>query len=395
MKHKTSGSFYLVIVLAFIASCGVFDNNSGMPDNENIWVNAYLGSWQHNPETEYVNSGIIRTSDIDWDAITHLTYLSLDITANGLPSLSLDPVHGQDFNSDRLQAIVPAAHANNTKILFSVGAGNNYEAFSTAIDTNKTRFIETISNMIIEYGFDGVNLNTTTIEPDDFSNYSEFVLQLSSTFDTLRTNQNKRPLLTAGVTNGTGVRSLYNDLQHHFNQIIIHTFEMVRPWRGWVSWHQSAMLNNGLKLANTTKYLPSVNERVNDWISSGIHPLKLGYSISFYGAVWEDVHLLERWSNWPSEDHSVYSTLPYSELSRKYDLTEFEWDEKAQAAYLQLENPRAFISFENEKSISVKMEYAKKNRLGGVMIWDMSGGFSQDSTIKNPLLEAVKSQISR
>ncbi len=92
---------------------------------------------------------------------------------------------------------------------------------------------------------------------------------------------------------------------------------------------------------------------------------------------------------------SYLSHTPYSELSRDYNLEEFEWDENAQAAYLQLVNPRTFVSFDNEKSISIKMDYAKKNRLGGVMIWDLSGGFSQNRSPKNPLLGVVKSHINK
>lgn len=395
MNHKTSGLFITLILLAILISCDLFDNNSGIPINEDIWVNAYLVSWQHNPETELINSGSIRTDDIDWDAMTHLTYFSLNIGGDGLPSFTLDPVQRHNFNSDRLLSIVPAAHANNIKILFSVGGGTNYDGFSTAIDTSRDRFIETISNLITEYGFDGVSLNMTPLEPRDFINYREFVEQLSSTFDTLKTSQDNRPLLTAGVTNSIEIISLYRDLQQHFDQINILTYGMARPWRGWVTWHHSAMLNHSLVLENTTQYLPSVNEKVYEWITSDIDRLKIGFTISFYGTVWDDVHLLEKWPIWPTEDLSIYQTLPYSVISRDYDLTEYEWDENAQAAYLHLENPRTFVSFDNEKSISIKMNYAKNNRLGGVMIWDLSGGFSQDGSPKNPLLDVVKSHINK
>jgi len=366
-----------------------------MPINEDIWVNAYLVSWQHNPETGLINSGVIRTNEIDWDAMTHLTYFSLNIGGDGLPSLSLDPVHRHNFNSDRLQAIVPAAHANNTKILFSVGGDTNYEGFSGAIDSSRTKFIETISYLITEYGFDGVSLNMTPIEPEDFSNYREFVRQLSSAFDTLQTSQNNRPLLTAGVTNATGMSLLFRNLQHHFDQINILTYDMARPWRGWVTWHQSPMFHNNLVLENTNQNLPAVNEKLNEWVGAGIDRSKIGFAINFYGSIWEEVHLLEKWAAWPTEDQSIYRTLPYSELSSNYDLTEFKWDENAQAPYLQLDNPRAFISFDNEKSISIKMNYAKNNRLGGVMIWDLSGGFSRNASPQNPLLETVKTHINK
>lgn len=395
MNQKHLGSFILLLSIVSLISCDLFDNNSGMPTNENIWINAYLVSWQHNPETTLINSGIMRTSEIDWDAMTHLTYFSLNIAGDGTPSLSLEPIMRHNFNSDRLRAIVPAAHANNTKILFSVGGDTNYEGFSGAIDSSRTEFINTISSLITDYGFDGVSLNMTPIETEDYANYREFVRQLSSTFDTLRTTQNNRPLLTAGVTNASGLTSLFRSLQQHFDQINILTYDMARPWRGWITWHQSPMFNNNLVLENTTQLLPAVNDKVNEWFLSGIDRSKIGFAINFYVAIWEEVHLLEKWAIWPTEDQSVYRTVPYSTLNRNYNLTEFEWDEKAQAAYLNLENPRVFISFDNEKSIENKINYAKTNRLGGVMIWDLSAGFSRNASPQNPLLNGIKPHVNK
>ena len=395
LKHKIFRHFLTLILMATLISCELFDNNSGIPTNENLWVNAYLVSWQHNPETVLINSGILKTSDIDWDAMTHMTYFSLSIARDGTPSLSLDPVFRHNFNSDRLRAIVPAAHANNTKILFSVGGSSNYEEFSTAIDSSRTTFIETISNLITEYGFDGVSLNMTPLESQDYSNYRIFVEQLSRTFDTLKTNQNERPLLTAGATNAIGMSSLFRGLEEHFDQINILTYEMARPWRGWIPWHQSAMSSNNQILENTSQTLPSINNKLNEWMASGIDRTKIGFTVTFYGSVWENVHILEKWADWPIEDQSIYRTIPYTELSRTYDLSTFEWDDKVKAAYLQPDNPKSFVSFDNEKSIAHKINYAKSNRLGGIMIWDISAGYFPNGTPKSPLLEVIKPHVNK
>lgn len=395
MKQKIVASLISAALLVFLTSCGLFENDSGNTENEDIWVNAYLVSWQHNPETELINSGKIRTSDIDWDAMTHMTYFALNIAGSGVPSLSLDPNLRHNFNADRLRAIVPAAHAHDTKILFSVGGGGNYEGFSTAIDTSRTELIQTISDIITEYGFDGVSLNMTPILPEDYSNYRLFVQQLSSRFDTLQTKQNKRPLLTAGVSNTSGISSLYADIHQHFDQLNILSFEMARPWRGWVTWHQSPMSHNNIMLENTSQFLPSINERVSEWVSAGVDRIKIGYTISFYGAVWNDVHLLEKWDSWPTENQSIYSTLPVSSIYGNYDLSRAQWDDKARASYLHVEDPKTFISFENHRSVTVKIEYAKKNRLGGVMIWELSGGFYDDGTPVHSLFDSLRPHVHK
>lgn len=367
-----------------------------MPVNEDIWVNAYLASWQHNPQTEHINSGAIRTNDIDWEAITHLTYFSLPIAENGTPAFSLDPVFRNNLNTDRIRAIVPAAHQNDTKILISVGGGTNYEGFSGAIDSSRTQFIQTITNMITEFDFDGVSLNMTPIEPRDFLHYKTFVRQLSAVFDTLKTSQNNRPLLTAGATKSQGISALFEDLQHHFDQINILTYDMAQPWRGWVAWHNSALFNQDLVFEDdVTQRLPSVDQKVNEWVSAGVDRTKIGIAINFHGSVWEEQNFLGKWPLWPTEDMSFFGIETYSELSRRYDLTEYEWDDKAEVPYLNLNHPKVFVSFDNERSISKKMLYAKNNRLGGVMIWELGGGFSRNATPNDPLLQAVKTHLNK
>lgn len=396
---KTNGAIALVALIALVTlfSCDIFNNRSGVPINENIWVNGYLVSWEHNPQTEFINSGMIKTSDIEWGALTHLTYFSLAINGDGTPYYSLNPFFRNNFNSDRLNSIVPAAHANNTKIIFSVGGGGNYEGFSTAIvDTNRTQFIETIKMVIEEYGFDGVSLNMTPIELEDFPDYREFVRELSTALDLITTRQGKRPLLTVAALKSEGMSFLYADLQQYFDQINILTFDMAQPWRGWLAWHNSALYSSSERFEETiTQRLPSVDEKVNEWVGAGIERLKIGVALNFYGSIWDDLNLLEQWAIWPTQDMSIFSIEPYALLKERYNLEEYKWDERAKASYLNVEDPKTFVSFENRQSIEVKMDYTKRNRLGGMMIWDISGGFSEGNTPKNPLLNVVKDNFKK
>jgi chitinase len=396
MKVTINGIAITLFLSFLLTSCNIFENDSGMPTNENIWVNAYLASWQHNPETEMINSGIIKTDEIDWDAITHLTYFSLSIGEDGMPSLSLDPEFRNNLNTDRIQAIVSAAHANNTKILLSIGGGTNYEGFSGAIDSSRNQFIQTITNMITVFGFDGISLNMSPIEPHDFINYKIFIRQLSAAFNNIKTIQNERPLLTAGAAKSPGVSSLFEDIQNRFDQINILTYDMAQPWRGWVAWHNSALYNKDIAFEEEpTLLLPSLDQKVNEWVAAGVDRSKIGIAINFYGTVWQEQRFLGKWPVWPTEETSFFSIQPYSQLSRRYNLNEYEWDDKAKVPYLNLSQPKVFVSFDNERSISKKMNYAKTNRLGGVMIWDLSGGFSQNTTPKDPLLKAVKSHLNK
>lgn len=406
MKFKST--YFLIILIPFLgfSSCELFRNDPGIPVNDDIWVNAYLASWQHDPETRPSTGTKIKTSEINWDAMTHMTYFSLSIAESGMPSQDLDSLG--NFNSERLYSIVPAAHAHDKTIIFSVGGGGNYAGFSGAIESqNRTVFIQTIHHILKEYGFDGVNLSMPPfIAPAGSSssqaeaeylnyraNFSAFVVQLYNSFEDFRTNRNRKPLITIAALKNAELISLYAELQPYFDQINILSYDMAQPWRGWQAWHNSALYNkNEFFDDNPNLKFPSINRKVDEFIEEGIDRKKIGITINFYGADWEGVNLFGKWPGWPTQDMSIYSNATYPELSEAYNLAEYEWDKNAKVPFLNLENPSRFVSFENDASIREKILYAKEKRIGGVMIWELGGGFFPEKTgvLKEPLLQSVK-----
>ncbi len=386
--------FCLVSVITlFTVSCDLFNNDSGKPVNDNIWVNAYLASWHHNPETEFANTGTMKTHEIDWNAFTHLTYFSLAISDSGTPIHSLNPEDRFNFNTDRIESIVTAAHAHQRRVLFSVGGSGNYEEFSSAItDSIRPQLIQTITSFITDFGFDGVNLSMTPILETDYLNFSALTRELHSQFENIRTVQNHRPLLTVSALKSTELPLLYAQLQHYFDQINILSYDMSQPWRGWRAWHTAALYNpDRLSFDNSpSERFPSVDEKVKDYLAAGIQREKLGISIAFYGAVWEGVHFFERCIGWPGCDATPFQYRPWSQIHEEVDLSDYEWDNRAKAPFLNLADPLRFISFENDRSIEYKINYARKERLGGIMIWELGGGFVQGSAHPDPLLRAVR-----
>lgn len=398
----------IILLFLLLASCDVnspSDTDDPVPPpeaedpgenievNENLWINGFLAAWHHNPQTEFIKYGMMTAEDIDWDAITHLTYYTLYIGADGKLQSSLDPAERNNFNTDRIRSIVSAAKQHDTKIIFSIGDWGNYQEFSSAISTPQHRadFIETIDRFIEDFEFDGVNLNLIPIRPGDENNYLLFIEELSQRFDALQTAAGERPVLAVSAQNSDFF--VYKNIQEYADQINIFTFEMAQPWEGWQAWHGSALYNDSLTFEQTPENkLPSVHSVISRAVDTGLERKKLGISIDFYGHIWYFTPLLGTWSGWPDEDFSIYETVQHSELSEKTDLANYNWDETAKAAYKTLENPVRFISFENEESVKEKIDYAKQNGLGGILLWDIGGGFYEQSAgpLKNPLLTAVK-----
>lgn len=132
---------------------------------------------------------------------------------------------------------------------------------------------------------------------------------------------------------------------------------------------------------------------MQEFINAGINSKKLGIGIDFYGYVWNGVSKpLQNWTTAPK----VTANVPYYTIMDKYySNATTNWDSGAQASYLSINNSttKQFISFDNEQSIKAKFKYVHNNGLGGIIIWELGGGYRADQPTgkRDLLLQAVKS----
>jgi len=356
------------------------------------WVTVYLASWEHNAGTPYTNWGSITVSDIDFAGITHLIYFAMNVGPDGRPGESLDPKDRYNFTTDRFLDIIPVAHEHGVEILFSIGGAGNYNGFSQAIRSYQSRaeLIKTIRMLILEYGFDGVDLDMEPIRDDDRENYQRFVEELSSELNQILTTRGNRPLLTAAVN---GQFQMFAELQNYFDQINLMTYDLSGPWSGWQTWHNSPLYSDGVLFASTGEQMPSVDLWIDLALEAGIRPENLGLGIDFYGYIWSGVS--EPKQGWyffsPPTLQNERGGTPYRKLFRDYTIRSAKWDSVARVPYLSIASPAQFVSFDNERSIEEKVRYAAERGLGGVMVWELSAGYVYDHLRGNqhPLLQSV------
>jgi len=389
-----SAIIMLLLALNF-SNCNIQDNETDSTEtiSENrtgeLWVSAYLASWNHFAPPGG-NWGNLPTDAIDWDAFSHLFYFA----TNAQPDGSLSKIEAfQNLNPDRLTSIVSAAHAHNKPILFSVGGYGNHSAFIEAItDANRNIFISNIINMMVEWKFDGVDIDLEPINDEDVDDYRKFITELHSRLQQIETELGNRPLLTAATD---WQPNLFAELHDKFDQINLMTYDMSGAWPGWVVWHNAPIFNGGANFPGTNRELPSADKELRTFIKAGIPRHKLGIGIDFYGYVWEKyvTEPLQRWNDPPT----VRDNIPYHQIINTYaDRAVAKWDDKAKAAYLSIDSPNAeqrrFISYDNERTIKEKFTYAREQKIGGLIIWELSGGFQQSNPAdrRDELLQVVK-----
>ncbi|MBD3615451.1 MAG: glycoside hydrolase family 18 protein [Gracilimonas sp.] len=356
---------------------------------------AYLASWHY--ESPALNDSIhqIPTEEIEWQAITSLNYFGLTFYKDG----SLIPISDyQDMRGieGQMSEIVAAAHHHQVPVLLSVGGWQSRENFIAAVrdSSSQKNLISNLMILLKTYEFDGIDLNVEPVKPEDEELYEIFVDELYSNLQTIDTPLFDTPMLTATTI---WQSDLFARIHGKLDHINLMTYNYSNAWEGWVSWHNSAIYNGGHKFVSMDKYLPSVNSDVERYIKAGVPRKKLSIGIKFYGDIWTGgvYEPLQEWTSTITPEVQV--DVPYySIMDSLFNSDYYRWDEEVKAAFLSIDNPGLlndqFISFEEEKAIEAKIEYVKEMGLGGVFVWELSGGYQPDQPEgqKNPLQAAIK-----
>jgi GH18 family chitinase len=194
-------------------------------------------------------------------------------------------------------------------------------------------------------------------------------------------------------------------LQSDFDQINLMTYAFSGPWPGWRTWYNAPIYDGGHRFAPTGQPAPSVDGMVNEFLAHGVAAGKLGIGICFYGCVWSGGRGTSTggaalpWQSWVKPP--TMAPLAYAEImSRYYQPQRYFWDTNAQSAYLSI-NPFGsandkFISYDDPTTCHAKVAYARQKGLGGVIIWELGGGYRSDQPAgqRDLLLQSVKQAIA-
>lgn len=384
-----------IIVILGLVSCSLFfEPKKEILDSGDIWVSAYLASWNHYVEGT-VNGktwGHLETNDIDWEAFTHMFYFNIypDTGASLTPIVDYENV-----NPDRVRSIIQVAHQHNKPVLITIGGYNTRERFLEAISEEyRSQFIDNITEVVKEWGFDGVDLDMQPLEASDSDSIHIFITELSAALKKVSTPLLDEALLTMASVSQPNI---YARIQDKVDQINIATYNMSRPFQGWVTWHNTPLYNGGYTFPMAGEIpLPSIELRLKDYLNAGIERKKLGIAASFYGYEWSGVSVPRQ--EWDDNNIPIvpwYGGTPYYLLHEKYDLSDPHWDNAAKVPYLSIDEPATFVSFDNGRSIEEKIDFIRKEGIGGLLIWEISGGYLSDEPENNrdKLLQTVKAKL--
>jgi chitinase len=373
---------FLFLVLLLVIQTAFYTQVNAESD---IWVSAYYAGWSQGCGYP----GHLNPEQIDFSAVTHVIHFAIVPNYDGSIDYSTNCI-----TPENSAALVNAAHSAGKKVLVSLGGWQTESGFlGAASDRNRAKFIDNLINFLISRGYDGIDMDWEPISASSFSRYSLFITELKDALD----NLNPHPLLVVAVPSWQP--ALFAGLQDKFDQINIMTYDMSGPWLGPVTWHNAAIYDGGYWFPDFEGPAPSANGAVESYLEAGVQSSKLGIGIAFFGYIWSGgggtpTGGVTAPAQTYTKELSMEVLTYYDIMDSYYQPQYYRWDSAAQAAYLSIDGIGSsndkFISYDDETTCYEKINYVRNKGIGGVIIFELGGGWRPTAPVPDILLQAVK-----
>ncbi len=353
------------------------------------WVTAYYAGWMQGNQWSFH----LRPQNIDFDAVTHIIHFSLGPRADG----TLE-TEGNGITEENSGDLVTLAHKAGKKVLICVGGWNSERGFAAATQRGmRERFIMNLLAFVKNRKYDGIDIDWEPVSREFVDQYGAFLQDLRKAMKVV----NPDLLLTVACNSAP---EMYARVHPLLDQVNLMTYDYAGAWPGWFTWHNAPIYDGGARFPSNGQAPPSIHSHVQEFLDAGVPAQKLGIGIDFYGYVWNSGNGTptggvtaprQTWNAAPW----VKDNVPYYQIMESfYERGVYRWDSSAQAAYLSIDKPGSaddrFVSYDDEMSVRRKLAYVREKGLGGVIIWELGGGYEPGSSPPDRLLQAVKKELS-
>lgn len=327
-------------------------------------------------ESQALVTGYIYTG---FDRLTDETMQTLDIIYCAFGEVNSQAEFqnmslGSNFIKNLQTYVFPKAKQYGTKVILSVNEysseiGKSFGAIAGE-EMKRKRLATNIVNMINLYGFDGVDIDWEYPASHETQN---FTLLMKEIYTAVKAN-NQEHLVTAAIGGGMWQPPRY-DLLHsamYIDYINLMTYGMTTS----NGQYQNALYKSphGYTLKSC-----SIEESIAIYDQYEVPRSKILLGLAFYGMRQYDSSGVGTSS---SKSSSIsYANLVTTYLNQPKEGVLYCYDEDSEVPYIYDSVNRIFISYEDERSIARKCEYANTIGLAGVMYWQ-DGHDSGDILLK-------------
>jgi chitinase len=270
------------------------------------------------------------------------------------------------------------------KISISIGGGSaNPADFSVVAEpANRKAFVKSCIDMFIKGKFapgieqpgifDGIDIDWEyPASAEDMENLTGLLEEFRSQMDEVR------PGLPLSIASSAGSWAYqYIDLekvQHSLTFFDLMTYDFDGPWN-----NTTGLVAPLFQAAGDPSTTNNAASAVSAYLAAGVAPEKIVFGVPFYGYEWTAV---------PDVDHGLFQPgTPVGEGSGYSSIVPLEStfvhyrDPMTQAPWLY--DGTNFWTYDDPQSLAYKMLYVRKEKLGGVMAWSLSGDMPNGILLK-------------
>lgn len=371
----------MVTVVLIASSCG------SRPSPENFMVIAYVAGFRNFDFTK-----------IDASRLTHINYAFANII-DGEVMFGSEAIDNTGMNAADIRELSELKRINpDLKVLVSVGGWGWSGNFSDAAlsDSSRNRFSASAARFIRDYSLDGIDIDWeypnhpgagNTYRPEDVRNFTLMLECVRKHIDSLALaeGRSEKYLLTiaTGASEHYAANTELGPLSKYLDFINIMTYDFHHGASTQTGHHANLWLSSW-----DAPDGDATDRAVELHLKAGVPPEKLNIGIPFYGRIWRGVEPVN--NGLYREAATTGAGMPYAEVLKALADPAFTrfYDSSAASPFLWNASDSVFISYEDEGSIAVRMEYVRSKGLGGVMFWEYTEDV--DGMLLNAISEGLK-----
>ena len=378
----------------------------GKPENRRMV--GYLGSWARDR-----TGCACQAEDIDGSLLTHLNYAFAKVGADekANPQFSLEAGDERDLGDDGgfrqvtgLKRKFPAL-----KVLLSVGGWAHNDApngwrFTTMAATAKYRheFIESAMTLLREYDFDGLDIDWEYPASGerggyaaDRHNYVTLLAEFHAAMS-LEAKRSGKPELLLTIAAPSSLWFLpgfeLEEIHPHVDFINLMAYDYYGPWS-----HQTGA--NAPLLADSNPHGNTfIGHSLDIYLDQNVPPQKIvlgmaTYARSFAGVGSADYGVSSTAAGFGGRCTGEAGVLSNFELQPILHSGDYQlhWHEDTGTPFAYNPSSSTFISYDDAKSIALKVAFVNEQHLGGAMFWSLD---LDDFKHGYPLVTAAKRALA-
>ncbi|KYM81317.1 putative chitinase 2 [Atta colombica] len=344
------------------------------PKHDKIIV-CYVASWAAYRQ----GNGAFSLENLRSEHCTHLIYAFAGLNASDWTIRSLDP--WADMEKDGIGNYRKMTTLRNQGLKVSLGIGGwnegstNYSLMASSSERRRI-FIASTVEFLKMYGFDGLDLDwefpgSRGGAPYDKQNFVSLVQELKNAF------REHRFLLTAAISAISSTIDMAYDIPK-ISKYLDYIHVMAYDYHG--AWNKQVLPNSPLR----SKDRLDVEHTITYLLQQGAPPEKLVLGLAMYGRTFVLTTVPETSKinpiGLPSLDTgfkgpytSEEGFMGFNEICEALILHSQNWttgwDNESNTAYAI--NKDRVVVYDNRKAMIAKVEYAKRQKLAGVMVWSI------------------------